>query len=219
MRYYQILLVFCLLSFTLTSQAKSVTDILGRQVIVPDYPQRIILGESRMLYTLALLEPGNPAQRVIGWPADLERFDAQSWQLYTQKFPEIAKIPIIGSGNIRQINVESLIQLQPDLIILPRFARAEGDDGTLAGLTKAGIPVIYVDLRVDLLKHTVPSIKLLGEVLNRQARAEQFINFYQFLSTAYAAYPAAPRQLSRTKADSYAAFASWATRKLLYHSL
>ncbi|EKN3436935.1 hypothetical protein OZ689_004072, partial [Yersinia enterocolitica] len=61
MRYYQILLVFCLLSFTLTSQAKSVTDILGRQVIVPDYPQRIILGESRMLYTLALLEPGNPA--------------------------------------------------------------------------------------------------------------------------------------------------------------
>lgn len=179
MRYFQILLVFCLLSFTLTSQAKSVTDILGRQVIVPDNPQRIILGESRMLYTLALLEPGNPAQRVIGWPADLERFDAQSWQLYTQKFPKIAKIPIIGSGNIRQINVERLIQLQPDLIILPRFARAEGDDGTLAGLTKAGIPVIYVDLRVDLLKHTVPSIKLLGEVLNRQARAEQFINFYQ----------------------------------------
>ncbi|MGT3244166.1 ABC transporter substrate-binding protein [Yersinia enterocolitica] len=179
MRYFQILLVFCLLSFTLTSQAKSVTDILGRQVIVPDNPQRIILGESRMLYTLALLEPGNPAQRVIGWPADLERFDAQSWQLYSQKFPEIAKISIIGSGNIRQINVERLIQLQPDLIILPRFARAEGDDGTLAGLTKAGIPVIYVDLRVDLLKHTVPSIKLLGEVLNRQARAEQFIIFYQ----------------------------------------
>ncbi|AHM72571.1 ABC transporter substrate-binding protein [Yersinia hibernica] len=179
MRYFQTLLVLCLLILPFSSQAKSVTDILGRQVVVPDNPQRIILGESRMLYTLALLEPGNPAQRVIGWPADLERFDAQSWQLYTQKFPEIAQIPIIGSGNIRQINIERLIQLQPDLIILPRFARAEDDDGMLAGLTKAGIPVIYVDLRVDLLKHTAPSIKLLGEVLNRQARAEQFINFYQ----------------------------------------
>ncbi|MFL4557866.1 ABC transporter substrate-binding protein [Yersinia kristensenii] len=179
MRYFQFISVFFLLTLSLNSQAKNVTDILGRQVAVPDNPQRIILGESRMLYTLALLEPDNPAQRIIGWPADLERFDAQSWQLYTQKFPEIAQIPIIGSGNIRQINVERLIQLQPDLIILPRFARAEGDDGTLTALTKAGIPVIYVDLRVDLLKNTVPSIKLLGEVLNRQARSEKFVNFYQ----------------------------------------
>ncbi|AKP34519.1 ABC transporter substrate-binding protein [Yersinia aleksiciae] len=179
MRYFQAVLVFCLLSVASNGQAKSVTDILGRQVEVPDNPQRIILGESRMLYTLALLTPGNPAERVIGWPADLERYDAQSWQLYTQKFPEIAQIPIIGNGNIRQINVERLIQSKPDLIILSRLSGGEGDDGTLARLTQAGIPVIYVDLRIDLLKHTVPSIKLLGEVLNHQARAEQFIIFYQ----------------------------------------
>ncbi len=179
MRYFQALLVFCLLSGALNGQAKSVTDILGRQVEVPDNPQRIIVGESRMLYTLALLEPGNPAQRVIAWPADLERYDAQSWQLYTQKFPEIAQIPIIKSGNIRQINVESLILLQPDLVILSRLGGGEGDDGTLLRLTKAGIPVIFVDLRIDLLNQTIPSIKLLGEVLNRQGRAERFIIFYQ----------------------------------------
>lgn len=39
--------------------------------------------------------------------------------------------------------------------------------------------VIYVDLRIDLLNNTVPSVRLLGEVLNRQPRAEQFIAFYQ----------------------------------------
>lgn len=39
--------------------------------------------------------------------------------------------------------------------------------------------VIYVDLRIDLLNNTVPSVRLLGEVLNRQQRAEQFITFYQ----------------------------------------
>ena len=39
--------------------------------------------------------------------------------------------------------------------------------------------VIYVDLRIDLLNNTVPSVRLLGEVLNRQQRAEQFIEFYQ----------------------------------------
>lgn len=70
-----------------------------------------------MLYTLALLEPGNPAQRIVGWPADLARFDAQSWQLYTQKFPQIAAIPIISGNNFRQVNIESLLQLKPDLVI------------------------------------------------------------------------------------------------------
>lgn len=133
-----------------------------------------------MLYTLALLEPGNPAQRIVGWPADLARFDAQSWQLYTQKFPQIAAIPIISGNNFRQVNIESLLQLKPDLVILARYAREDGDNDLLvSALNKAGVAVIYVDLRIDLLNNTVPSVRLLGEVLNRQQRAEQFIEFYQ----------------------------------------
>ncbi|QUY49304.1 ABC transporter substrate-binding protein [Serratia plymuthica] len=175
-----VLLLLSLLFGVFSAQAKMVTDITGRQVKVPDNPQRIVLGESRMLYTLALLEPGNPAQRVVGWPEDMARYDAQSWQLYTQKFPQIKAIPSISKGNFLQVNVENLIQLKPDLVILARYAREEGDSSfLLTALNKAGIAVIYVDLRVDLLNNTVPSVRLLGEVLNRQQRAEQFISFYQ----------------------------------------
>ena len=39
------------------AQAKTLTDIDGHSVTIPDSPQRIVLGESRMLYTLALLAP------------------------------------------------------------------------------------------------------------------------------------------------------------------
>jgi iron complex transport system substrate-binding protein len=176
-------LILLLLSLTLgafSTQAKTVTDITGRQVAVPDNPQRIVVGESRMLYTLALLEPGNPAQRIVGWPQDLARFDAQSWQLYSHQYPQIKDIPVISGNNFRQVNIESLIQLKPDLVILARYAREDGDnDLLLKALDKAGIAAIYVDLRIDLLNNTVPSVRLLGEVLNRQQRAEQFIRFYQ----------------------------------------
>lgn len=169
-----------LLIIVFSVQAKTVTDILGRTVTVPDNPQRIVVGESRMLYTLALLEPGNPAQRIVGWPHDLARFDAQSWQIYRQTFPSINAIPVISQGDFRQINVENLILLRPDLVILARYAREDGDqDRLVTALGKAGIPVIYVDLRIDLLHHTVPSVRLLGEVLNRQQRADEFIVFYQ----------------------------------------
>ncbi|MCL2893286.1 ABC transporter substrate-binding protein [Brenneria tiliae] len=162
------------------ASAKTVTDILGRQVTIPDHPQRIILGESRMLYTLALLDPGNPAKYVVGWPGDMARYDAQSWQRYTEKFPAIKQIPQLGSGGLATLNAETLLPLKPDLVILPRLAKQRASDDQLQQtLTSAGIPVIYVDLRIDLLRNTLPSIQLLGEALNQPQRAAAFSEFYQ----------------------------------------
>ncbi|ACS84863.1 ABC transporter substrate-binding protein [Musicola paradisiaca] len=175
-----IITFFTLLFFSALTHAKIVTDMQGRQVAIPDNPQRIILGESRMLYTLALLEPGNPAQRIVGWPGDLARYDAQSWGRYVAKYPDIAHIPQLGNGNLNTVNAETLLPLKPDLVILPRLAKgSDNEQGIQQALTQAGIPFIYVDLRIDLLKNTVPSLKLLGEVLNRQTRADAFIQFYQ----------------------------------------
>lgn len=162
------------------AQAKTVTDILQRQVTVPDNPQRIVVGEGRMIYTLALLEKGNPLQRVVGWPADLQRYDRQTWTRYTHAFPAIKSIPVVGSANPGQIAVEKVIALKPDLAILPVYARKPAtQDSLLAQLSAAKIPVIYIDTRVDQLNNTVPTLQLLGEVLNDQAKAQRFIAFYQ----------------------------------------
>lgn len=176
----RVVLLFFISLLSAHSLAKNVTDILGRQVAIPDAPQRIVLGESRMLYTLALLEPGNPARRIVGWPGDMARYDAQSWRRYTEKFPSISQIPRLGNGNLHSINAEMLLPLKPDLVILPRLAKTTADDEQLQQtLTNAGVPVIYVDLRIDLLNNTLPSIRLLGEVLNQPARAAAFSAFYQ----------------------------------------
>nr|WP_113864701.1 ABC transporter substrate-binding protein [Brenneria salicis]NMN92276.1 iron complex transport system substrate-binding protein [Brenneria salicis ATCC 15712 = DSM 30166]RBP67613.1 iron complex transport system substrate-binding protein [Brenneria salicis ATCC 15712 = DSM 30166]RLM32405.1 hypothetical protein BHG07_00840 [Brenneria salicis ATCC 15712 = DSM 30166] len=174
------LLLISLLLLSPFSLAKTVTDIQGRQVEIPDNPQRIILGESRMLYTLALLEPGDPAKNVVGWPGDMPRYDAQSWTRYTEKFSRIARIPQLGNGSLQTVNAESLLPLKPDLVILPRLAKHSANEAQLEQtLARAGVPVIYVDLRVDLLNNTLPSLRLLGEVLNQQPRAAAFSAFYQ----------------------------------------
>ncbi|EBS5740104.1 hypothetical protein DU198_25150, partial [Salmonella enterica subsp. enterica serovar Eastbourne] len=112
-----------LMAFSLLCGAKTVTDSLGRTVTVPDDPQRIVLGESRMLYTLALIETGNPAARVVGWPADLQRLDSQTWEKYTAAFPALRDIAIVGNDNFSQLNIEKIIALQPDLIIMPVYAK------------------------------------------------------------------------------------------------
>lgn len=161
-------------------QAKTITDILQRKVDIPDNPQRIVVGEGRMIYTLALVEDGDPVRRVVGWPGDLQRLDRQTWDRYSAAFPEMKKIPIIGNSNYAQISVEKVIALRPDLVILPVYAKQEGNhDSFQRQLTAAGIPVIYIDTRVDQLKNTVPSVKIIGEALNDQAKAQRFITFYQ----------------------------------------
>lgn len=173
-------LVFLLLLLSHSLFARQVVDITGTSVTVPDRPQRIILGESRMLYTLALLQPGYPAAHIAGWPGDLARYDAQSWQQYVQRFPQMAQIPLLGSGSVRELNPERVLQLQPDLVILPRLAKTGGEEARFRQvMQQAGVPVITVDLRVDLLHNTLPSIKILGEVLNQPQRAQAFSEFYQ----------------------------------------
>src|SRR5476651_2777986 len=164
----------------LSAPAKTIVDIARRTVEVPDNPQRIVVGESRMLYTLSLVQEGNPAKNVVGWPGDMQNLDPQSWQLYVKAFPDIANIPQFGKNNFTQMNPEKVIALKPDLVILPRYAKQPSDhDQMLDSLTRAGIPVIYVDLRVDQINNTVPSVKLLGDVLNSPQKAARFITFYQ----------------------------------------
>lgn len=159
--------------------AKTIIDIDGNQVIIPDQPQRIVLGESRMLYTLALLEPDDPFRRIIAWPRDLQKYDSQTWNLFARRFPQMLKIPALGTGGPEAINPEQLLALRPDVVILPSLARYDDADLRLVRMLKAAhIPVVKVDLRVHLLKNTRRSVEIFGEVFNQQARAQAFNQFY-----------------------------------------
>ncbi|WP_437613303.1 ABC transporter substrate-binding protein [Erwinia sp. V71] len=159
--------------------ARTITDIDGQQVTIPDNPQRIVLGESRMLYTLAMLEPGAPFRRIAGWPLDLKKYDAQSWDIFARQFPQMLTIPVLGLEGANDINPEQVIALRPDVVILPSLARySDADRHLVSMLNAAQIPVVRIDLRVNLLKNTRRSVTLLGEVLSQPDRAAAFNRFY-----------------------------------------
>lgn len=72
-------------SLTMPALANSfeVTDLAGRKVLLPGDPQRVILGEGRLLYTLAALQPDDPFQDLVGWRDELIRFDEDVWQRFS----------------------------------------------------------------------------------------------------------------------------------------
>lgn len=172
------LVLATLLSPALAS-ARSITDLAGRQVELPRKVERIVLGEGRQLYTLALLEDP-PLARVVGWQGDMASFDPQTYQQYRARFPQIDQITKIGRTSEASVSAETLLSLKPDLAIFSLSGHGPGRRNPLVEqLQKIGVPVVFIDFREHPLAHTVPSLRLLGQALGREARAERFIRFYE----------------------------------------
>ena len=78
------------------AHAREVTDLAGRVVTVPDHPKRILLGEGRFAFAMALLDRHDPVARVVGWQGELKQQDPYSWNQLVKRFPKAADVPLIG---------------------------------------------------------------------------------------------------------------------------
>jgi iron complex transport system substrate-binding protein len=73
-----------------------------------------------------------------------------------------------------------VLTLNPQLAIFGLSGHGPGKGSELVNqLQKAGVPVVFVDFRTSPLKNTLPSMELLGKVLNREKQAQDYIRFYQ----------------------------------------
>jgi len=168
------------LSCSLAAETIEVTDIAGRKVSLdPDKIENIVLGEGRLTYTLALLDKENPLSRVVGWKDDLIKYDPDAYRKYLKAFPQIADIENLGSPYAGDYSLEKIITLDTDLFILNlgNLLKAQ-ESGLLTKLEKAGIKVIFVDFRQRPTANTVPSLLMLGKVLNREKAANTFVDYY-----------------------------------------
>jgi iron complex transport system substrate-binding protein len=156
----------------------TVTDLLGRKVKVHLPVRRVILGEGRQLYLVAALDTQNPIERIVGWRKDLIQSDPDTYGAYLRKFPDIAKIPTFGGFEDGTFDIEQAISQRPDVIILNIEAQHATDDARyIEKLDALGIPVVYVDFRNNPMQNTEPTMRLFGQLLGKEARAEAFIDF------------------------------------------
>jgi iron complex transport system substrate-binding protein len=172
--------VFLATAFSASAAVIEVTDIAGRKVSLdPEKIENIVLGEGRLTYSLALLDKKNPLERVVGWKDDLIKYDPDAYRKYLKVFPEIADIENLGSPYTGDYSLEKIITLDTDLFILNlgNLLKAQ-ESGLLTKLEKAGIKVVFVDFRQRPTQNTVPSLLMLGKVLNREKEANEFVDYY-----------------------------------------
>ena len=169
-------LIAALLSAPVLAEIRA-TDILGREVVLDAPATRIVLGEGRHMAVLGLLHE-DPVAKVVGWRSD-KALDPPTLAAYRAKFPAIDAIAQVGSGN-RDISVETIISLDPDLVVLSLMD--EGDpamERAREQIEAAGIAVAYVDFFAHPQENSIPSLRLLGTLTDGSARAEEFAAFYE----------------------------------------
>lgn len=153
----------------------TVTDMLQRQVSIPGPAKRIVLAESRHIITLALLEK-DPISHLAGWGDDLQRYSPATWQAIAAKYPAAGKIPVLGTMNSGTFSMEATIATKPDLVIFTLYGPIPPD---LSVLDAAHIPYVFVDFFRKPLENTVPSLRLLGQLLGEDERANAVITYWQ----------------------------------------
>ncbi|KGM30582.1 ABC transporter substrate-binding protein [Inquilinus limosus MP06] len=160
------------------AETQTVVDVAGRSVEVPAEAKRIILGEGRQIYLLAALDTEAPFRRVVGWRDDLEKADRDGYEIYRAKYPFIADLPRFGGAKEGTFDVEQALSLHPDLVVMNLESKLATDEGGLIDkLAAVGIPVVFIDFRERPFENAEKSIRILGQVIGREERAEEVIAF------------------------------------------
>ncbi|MGH6897961.1 MAG: iron ABC transporter substrate-binding protein [Geminicoccaceae bacterium] len=145
-----------------------VTDSAGRQVTVPDRIERVFAAGPPASILLYILAP----DRMIGWPR------APHPEELPYIAPEYRDLPEVGwlTGRGDTVNLEVLLQSEPDLIF--DFGSVRETYVSLAERVQAqtGIPYILID---GTFANTAAAVRLLGEVLGVEERAEQIAAYVE----------------------------------------
>ncbi len=150
-----------------TSPTKVIVDSRGREVVVPLEIKR--LGSLGVLRLLTYMQAGDLV--VAGTDMDNEILLARP---YTYANPQYANLPVIGQGGAGGIVPfeEEIIGLEVDLV----FVSSDYED--CDGLSeKIKIPVVAIDNPDLFAKEMEKSINIIGQILNKEDRAEAINRF------------------------------------------
>ena len=181
----------CITNGSTDNQAKTitVTDMEGRLVTLKSPVERIVLMESSKTHELAAIDGAGIVDKIVGWDNDFKDNAGDGYVKFVEKYPKLADIPNVGSLDDNTFSVEKVIALNPDVVIMHNWEFMWSGDATkeaLARLEQAGIPVVFVDFYMDPMVNSTKSMLLLGQILGKEQRAENIVDFYdQHVDTIY----------------------------------
>lgn len=146
--------------------SRSVIDMAGvRHDVVLDVQRIGTLGSVPVLNTF--VEALGAGDKIYNSPSAFHDIHNR-WKMHKEFAPQIAEGPTFQSAN-HELLLENIMAAKPDLCLTMSRNMTEP-------LNKLGIPTLYIDW--DTLEKMQASIRLLGEVLNRQDTAQAYLTYF-----------------------------------------
>ncbi len=143
------------------AEARRITDMTGRQVTVPDEIRKVYATSPPATCMVYAMDPALVAG--LNFPLNASE----------KKFidPLMAQRPVIGGwyGQGRTGNIESLLEVQPDIVLMMMWQPSAVNEKIERMLKPLGIPVVYLTMTV--LDDYPATFRFLGELFNRRQRA------------------------------------------------
>lgn len=145
-------------------EGRLVVDSYGRELVLPENPKRIGAfypmaghGASLLDRNIDIVAVSNGLKRDIL----LEKIN-----------PSLKDAVVAGSG--REVNIETLINQQPDLLIITGNMAEEA--GQLKKLDNLGIPYIIVEY--SNMEEQQEAIRIMGQALGQEEKAKKYTDYY-----------------------------------------
>ncbi|MEE4135254.1 MAG: iron ABC transporter substrate-binding protein [Desulforhopalus sp.] len=172
-------LLVVLISWPSVLEAREITDALGRTVVIPEAPQRVICSGSGCLRLLTYLQGEDLVVAVDDIEGRRRQFDARPYALAN---PGYKALPVFGEFRGKD-NPELILTLDPSPeLIFKLVGTGRGTTGVDPQVLqeKTGIPVVsikygnFINQRDELYQ----AIRLMGEAVGRVERAEEVIAYF-----------------------------------------
>lgn len=156
-----------------------VTDVAGRTVSLKEQPKRIVFAEGREVFASSILNPDNPVDNVVALGNDLKTAAPSYQDKLEQARPQVKDLPRIGDIAKGDVTVENLLAQHPDVVVMTLDHKAAAEKtGLLAKMDQAHLKYVFTDFRQKPLENTTTSVKVVGKLMGKEQRAEEFARFY-----------------------------------------
>lgn len=168
--------------------AKTVTDLTGKKVTIKDNPTRIAIVPIPWA-SLTYLVDGD-SSKIIGMnPSSKEAYDIS---ILKELAPNMKKVNTAFVDSDFNINYEELALLKPDIVIVWDF-----QNDAIEKLAKLKIPAVAI--KYGTLENVQQGIKLLGDILNKQEKAQKLINYHKDTNKYFASKTKKLENIKRKK--------------------
>ncbi|MCB6178981.1 ABC transporter substrate-binding protein [Rhodobacter sp. Har01] len=167
----------------------TLTDLKGREVTLPETPDRVLLGFYYEDF-IAITGPGGIDKVVAISRGPWAEWRPMQWEAYKAVFPQIDSLPDVGDTETSTFSVEAAIAAKPDVALLAAWQFDALGEG-VAQLESAGIPVVVVDYNAQTLAAHLASTRVIGTLMGSEDRAERLATLYEAMITDTAARVAA----------------------------